>query len=235
MEIKKHIPNTITSANLLCGCLGIVFCFEGQLETAAYLMGLAMLFDFADGFVARLLKVSSPIGKELDSLADMVTFGVLPSIIMFHLMKGVACNPEKCTGLISAPYFPYMAFIIAIFSAVRLAKFNVDTRQSDSFIGVPTPANAFLIASLPFLISDYSIISEPKVLLAITLVMSYLLVAELPLLALKFKNYGFKDNVFRYLLIISSLVYLIVFQYAGIPMIIVTYILLSVFNNMNKK
>lgn len=235
MNIKKHIPNTITSCNLLCGCIGIVLCFDGQLETAAYLMGLAMLFDFADGFVARLLKVSSPIGKELDSLADMVTFGVLPSVIMFHLMQATACDTGQCTGVIPRPYFPYFAFIIAIFSAVRLAKFNVDTRQSDSFIGVPTPANAFFIGALPFLIGEYTFIAHPKVLLGITFVMSYLLVAELPLLALKFKNYSFKDNLYRYLLIISSLLFLVFFQYAGVPMVIITYILLSVLNNMQKK
>ncbi|MCP4521040.1 MAG: CDP-diacylglycerol--serine O-phosphatidyltransferase [Cytophagales bacterium] len=234
-EIKKHIPNAITSGNLLCGCIGIVLCFEGELELAAYLMGLAMVFDFADGFVARLLGVSSPIGKELDSLADMVTFGILPSIIMFHLMEGVTCNSKTCTGIVPSPYYPYLAFIIAIFSALRLAKFNVDTRQSDSFIGVPTPANAFLIGSLPFLIKDFPFIAHPKILFAIAAIMSFLLVAELPLIALKFKNYSFKDNAFRYILIASSILFLVFFQYAGIPLIIITYILLSVVHNMINK
>ncbi len=235
MNIKKHIPNTITSCNLLCGCIGIVLCFEGELQIAAYLMGIAMLFDFADGFVARLLGVSSPIGKELDSLADMVTFGVLPSIIMFHIMQATVCDMGQCIGVIPRNYFPYFAFIIAIFSAVRLANFNVDIRQSDSFIGVPTPANAFFIGSLPFLVGEYTFIVHPKVLLGITFIMSYLLVAELPLLALKFKNYSIKDNLFRYLLIISTVLFLTIFKYAGVPMVIITYILLSVINNIKKK
>lgn len=187
----------------------------------------AVIFDFFDGFVARALKVSSPIGKELDSLADMVSFGVLPAFILYKLVQNQG-------GMLEA----YGAVFIAVFSALRLAKFNIDTRQSDSFIGVPTPANALLIGSLPLIVEYHPELSQIAthfyLLYAIMIVMPFMLVAELPLIALKFKTYDFAKNRIKYVLLISSLVLLIIFKFAAIPLIIALYIILSVVNNMTK-
>jgi CDP-diacylglycerol--serine O-phosphatidyltransferase len=220
--IKQHIPNALTSLNLASGMAGILFVLDGQLDYGAYLIFLAALFDFLDGFVARILKVSSEIGKQLDSLADMVTFGVLPAFILFSMIES---NTENS-------YLPYTAFLIGIFSALRLAKFNIDLRQSDRFIGVPTPANALFISTLPFLSEKFpffeNLLSNPTVLVALGLVMSYLLIAELPLVALKFKDFSFSKNIFRYLVVASALISLILFGIAGIPFAIILYIALSI-------
>lgn len=225
--MKKHIPNALTCGNLFCGFLGISCCFEWSLVWAAYFMLYAVIFDFFDGFVARALKVSSPIGKELDSLADMVSFGVLPAFILYKLVQNQG-------GMLEA----YGAVFIAVFSALRLAKFNIDTRQSDSFIGVPTPANALLIGSLPLIVEYHPELSQIAthfyLLYAIMIVMPFMLVAELPLIALKFKTYDFAKNRIKYVLLISSLVLLIIFKFAAIPLIIALYIILSVVNNMTK-
>jgi CDP-diacylglycerol---serine O-phosphatidyltransferase len=219
--IKKHIPNALTSLNLACGMAGILFVLDGNLEYGAYFIFLAAVFDFLDGFVARILKVNSEIGKQLDSLADMVTFGVLPAFILFSMIESSSAHP----------YLPYTAFLVGIFSALRLAKFNIDTRQLDRFIGVPTPANALLISTLPFLAekSEFfgGLLSNPYFLVGIGLVMSFLLVAELPLIALKFKEYSFRKNIFRYLVLVFSLISLIIFGIAGIPFAIIMYIALS--------
>lgn len=220
--MKKHIPNSLTSANLICGMLGIVFVLNGQIKFGAYFIFAAAIFDFLDGFVARLLKVHSEIGKQLDSLADLVTFGILPAFILF---KMVEANTDIW-------YLPYVVFVIGVFSALRLAKFNIDERQSDRFIGVPTPANALLISALPFL-SEKSpffenLLQNPYVLISISLVMSYLLVAELPLIALKFKDFYFLKNIFRYFVIALTLISLILLGIAGIPFAIILYIALSV-------
>jgi CDP-diacylglycerol--serine O-phosphatidyltransferase len=226
--MKKHIPNILTCSNLVCGCLGIDYAYHGNLILAAYMIGLAGLFDFLDGFVARLLKVSSPIGKELDSLADCVSFGVLPGVIMLHLLQ--SSNLGELPIVIA-----HIAWLIPALSAVRLAKFNIDTRQTTSFIGVPTPANAILIGSLPLVLAHNPsfewLIRNPFVLIAITIVMSLLLVAELPLFALKFKNYTFGDNKIRFIFLILSIIILITFQFAGVPLIILSYILLSLIDS----
>ncbi len=251
MNIKKHIPNFLTCCNLLCGCLGIILASQMQLTSAAYLIFIACVFDFFDGFAARALKVSSPIGKDLDSLADMVTFGVLPGMIMFQMLGGfyycslffnsATFDSDKLVGHIAAAS---IALIIPIFSALRLAKFNNDTRQSDKFIGVPTPANALFIAALGILfekdfvakvVDSFHVAYDPNYLLFIfiptTIILSYLLVAELPLIALKFKNYSWADNKMRYILIISSLVLLVILNVAAIPIIIILYIILSLIEN----
>ncbi|MBW3466301.1 CDP-diacylglycerol--serine O-phosphatidyltransferase [Arthrospiribacter ruber] len=229
MNIKKHIPNTLTSLNLLCGMVGIVFVLDGDISWGAYLIFLAALFDFLDGFVARILQVHSEIGKQLDSLADLVTFGVLPSFILFQM---VSENTDS-------EILPYITLVVGIFSALRLAKFNIDTRQSDKFIGVPTPANALLISTLPFLIDRFEtlgeFLSKPEVLIALSIVMSLLLVAELPLIALKFKSYGIKDNLYRYLTLVIGLVCVLAFGLAGIPLLIISYIGLSVVEGLNSK
>ncbi|MEO6302032.1 MAG: CDP-alcohol phosphatidyltransferase family protein [Bacteroidia bacterium] len=243
MNIKKHIPNAITCGNLLCGCLAIVKAFEGNLVWAAYLVGIALVLDFFDGFTARLLKVSSPIGKDLDSLADMVTFGVVPGIVMFKLIflavaydEGTYSDRSWISDNLTK--LTYFAFIIPIFSAVRLAKFNNDTRQSDSFIGVPTPANAMFICSIPVIYhlngvaTDMPFTESPYVLCFVSLIMSLLLVAPIPLLALKFKNFSWADNKMRFILIGLAIVTLAVFQFVGIPLVIILYILLSIVNNI---
>jgi len=239
MNIKKHIPNAITCGNLFCGCMAIVFAFEGNLVFSAYLVALAAILDFFDGFAARILKVSGELGKQLDSLADMVTFGVVPAIVMYHLLAQTFWNNmPPGTEMIDDKYYSILAyspFLIAIFSAVRLAKFNIDTRQTSSFIGVPTPANAMLICSFPLIIQHHpqfaSWILNPYFIVTVTLLMSYLLVAELPLFALKFKNFGWTDNKIRYSFLISSLILLILFQFLAIPIIIFLYIVLSMINN----
>jgi len=233
--MKKHIPNAITCLNLFCGCLGIVFCFNSSLivkgsenlEYAAYAILLAAVFDFLDGLVARSLKAYSDIGKELDSLADMVSFGVLPAIIVYHLFL----KSPQIEGV--SVYLNYIAFVLAIFSALRLAKFNVDIRQSENFIGLPTPANAMLIASLPLIIGHSdpfwkAYILNPFFLFILSLGMSFLLVMELPLLSLKFKNLNFRENMLRYMLLLISVVLLLLFQFAAVPMIIFAYIILSI-------
>ena len=236
--MKKHIPNTITCLNLVCGCIAIVCAFEGNLVWSAYLVGIAAVLDFLDGFAARILKVHSEIGKQLDSLADMVTFGVVPGMVMLVLIHESLLENKKWVSYLfydkQIP-IPVLAFFITIFSALRLAKFNIDTRQTDSFIGLPTPANALLICSLPLIIK-YSpelryVVMNSQLLLFLTFLLSYLLIAELPLFALKFKNFGWADNKIRYVFLIISLVLLIVFQFVAIPLIIFLYIIMSVVNN----
>ncbi len=233
-RIKKNIPNAITCGNLLCGCLAIVKTFEGNLIWAAYLVGMAAVLDFFDGFTARLLKVSSPIGKDLDSLADMVTFGVVPGFVMYKMLL------LSILFMTAAPiwnYVPYLAFLIPIFSCIRLAKFNNDSRQSESFIGVNTPANSILICSLPLLIGvDYQnnlavYVLNPYLLVAITCVMSALLVSEIPIFSLKFKNFGWKGNEIRFIFLILSLLMICTLHYVGIPLVIVLYVFMSLVNN----
>ena len=214
--IKKHIPNTLTLGNLTCGCIGIVACTKGDLATASYMIWIAAIFDFLDGFVARLLKVSSPIGKELDSLADMVTFGVLPSFILYSMIEKSSNN-----------YWPYLAFTLALFSALRLAKFNIDTRQANGFIGMPTPAAAFFVSGLVFWPSNTFFVGNTMWLLTICIGLSLLLVAPFPMLALKFKNYSFKSNIYRYLTVIISLIFLIALGTRSFPIIISFYLALS--------
>ena len=242
MIIKKHIPNAITCCNLLCGCLAIIQALHGNLYMAALLVGLAAIFDFFDGFAARLLKVSSPIGKDLDSLADMVTFGVVPGFVMYQLIEksifyysdSLFQNPIP----IFFNYIKYAAFFIPLFSAVRLAKFNNDLRQSESFIGVPTPANSILICSLPFLIENnhqFDFLFNPIVLGSVSIILSLMLIAELPLFALKFKHFKWKGNEIRFIFLATCLTSIAIFKIAGIPLIIILYVLLSlVYNKIYK-
>lgn len=227
--IKKHIPNALTCGNVVAGSIGVIFCFEGELYQAALCMLIGATFDFFDGFAARMLKVSSPMGKELDSLADMVSFGLLPGLVVYKMLQPIS----------SEWWLPYIAMMIPAFSALRLAKFNIDTRQSDSFIGVPTPANALLIGSLPVIVlyhPEYAeLVQRVEVLIPITVIMSFLLVAELPLLALKFKNFSFKDNKFRFVLIITSLLLIFFLKTLAVPCIVVFYIILSIINTQVEK
>ena len=224
--MKKHVPNAITCLNLFTGCLGIVFAFQGELIFAAYAILVAIVFDFFDGMLARLLKTYSEIGKELDSLADMVSFGVLPSAIIYQLFLQ---SPQL--GSISN-WLNLSSFLIAVFSALRLAKFNIDPRQSENFIGLPTPANALLIASFPMILNEgnfflSSYILNPFSLFIFSLGTGILLVAEVPLISLKFKTLKVSDNLLRYILIFSSLILLLILKFVAVPIIIFLYFLLS--------
>ena len=213
MSVLRHIPNALTCANLICGCLGIISLFTNKIESA-YFIWAACVFDFFDGFAARLLKVTSPIGKELDSLADVVSFGVLPALAMYTWI-----------GNTTGQYLPLVAILIAVFSALRLAKFNIDETQSDSFIGMPTPANALFISALPFLPDAlHSWVFLPASLLTITVIFSLLLVAPIKLLALKFKHFGWQGNQLRFTFLIMSLLLLFLFRAGAIPFIILFYV-----------
>ncbi|GHA73732.1 CDP-diacylglycerol--serine O-phosphatidyltransferase [Pontibacter akesuensis] len=227
--MKKHIPNAITCLNLLAGCIGLYFAFKGELVYTAYLIGIAAVLDFLDGMVARLMHAYSEIGKQLDSLADMVSFGVVPGTIMFMLLQRL----ESPFLGIPADIVPFFGFLITIFSALRLAKFNIDTRQSEQFIGLPTPACTLFVASLPLILETgdlimFEIILNQAVLLILTVALSFLLVAELPLFALKFKHFGWQGNSIRFIFLGLSVILVAMLKFAAIPLIIVLYILLSI-------
>ncbi|NOS55441.1 MAG: CDP-diacylglycerol--serine O-phosphatidyltransferase [Cyclobacteriaceae bacterium] len=218
MNIKKYIPNFLTCCNLICGCLGIVYCLEERSIPAAYFVWIAALFDFFDGFAARLLKVHSTIGKELDSLADVVSFGVLPSLVMYKLIASSS----------SIPWLPYAAFMIAAFSALRLAIFNVDETQRDSFKGLNTPANTLFITSLPLLSGSIaSWLHQDWLLVLITIVFSLLMVSPIQFFAFKFKNFSWAENQVRFSFIALSAILLIFLQVTSIPLIILLYIFTS--------
>lgn len=224
--ITRHIPNFVTACNLFSGCIAAVMAFQANYEAAILFIILGATFDFFDGMLARLFHVSGPLGKELDSLADDITFGFAPSVIVFSLFKEVQYPAfMQCI----ADIFPYTAFIIAVFSALRLGKFNIDPRQSSSFIGLPTPANALFWGSLvvgghSFLISDTF---NALHLFILVLLMSYLLVAELPMFSLKFKNLSWKDNKISYIFLLVCIPLLVIFRISGFAAIILWYILLS--------
>ena len=231
MSVLKQIPNTITLLNLLCGSLAVTFAFEGHLQVGVYFVFAGLFFDFADGFVARLLNVSSPLGAELDSLADLITFGLFPSVLVYKVLQISSCQ-DNCTGLIPSNMLPYLAFVIVVFSGYRLAKFNIDTEQTYNFKGLPTPINALLFCAIPFLLdhkllADY--VSNPKILVAIAMLQSYLLVTDRPFLALKFKDYSFKNNWNKYILLVFGVLALFAFQFAGILLIYGFYVVLSLF------
>jgi len=230
MNIKKHIPNLITLLNLFCGCIAVVFVAELNFEMAFYFVSLGIFLDFFDGFFARLLKVSSPLGLQLDSLADMVTSGVVPGYVMYSMLQ-MGQNAS------SNSFIPYLGFIITLGSCYRLANFNIDTRQTDSFIGLPTPANTLFIISLPLVLkhSDslviFEILTNQWILLFLAFFSAFILNAEIPLFSLKIKNLTIKRNVLQIVFLILSALLLFSFQYLAIPLVIMTYIALSVFNN----
>lgn len=228
IPFKKHIPNTITCCNLIAGCIAIVYAFYGKQDTALLFILIGAGFDFFDGMVARLLHVSSPIGKELDSLADDITFGAAPAMMIFTLMSQME-YPTAIEPI--AKYLPFTAFIIAAFSALRLAKFNLDERQTTSFIGLPTPANALFWGSL-IVGAGERIVTIPHAyvfILILIAVTCWLLVAEIPMFALKFKQWGWKGNEVRYLFILSCIPILLIFGISGFALIIAWYVILSAF------
>lgn len=225
-SIKNHIPNAITCLNLFSGCIGIYFAFNGQFDLAAYCMIASGIFDFFDGMVARLLRVSSPLGKELDSLADVISFGMLPGAIYFKLLEqSVNLNP-------SLPEFlPFLGFVITAFSALRLAKFNLDERQQTDFIGLNTPMNAFYVLSLAFIVQDLPhLIYHPAFLVGSIVLTSYLLVSEFKLFSMKLTSLAWKDNKFKYSFLILSILLLIFLQFTAIPLILLLYLILSYFH-----
>ncbi len=230
MNIKKHVPNIITLLNLFSGCIALVFVSELNFEMAFYFVCLGIFLDFFDGFFARLFKVSSPLGLQLDSLADMVTSGVVPGYVMYKMLS----NPDVFDV---NSYVPYLGFIITLGACYRLANFNIDTRQTDSFIGLPTPANALFILSLPLVLkhSDslilLEILSNYWILLAITLFSAYIMNAEILLFSLKIKDFTLKKNALQIVFLSLSVLLLGFFQYLGIPLLIIAYVLLSVINN----
>jgi len=231
MNIKKHIPNIITLLNLFCGCIAVVFVAKLNFEMAFLFVCLGIFLDFFDGFFARLFKVAGELGLQLDSLADMVTSGVVPGFVMFFLLKE-AHNPEAASAFI-----PFLGFVITLGSCYRLANFNIDTRQTDSFIGLPTPANALFILSLPLVLKNsdslliLELLTNQWILLAITLFSAFILNAEIPLFSLKIKDFSFKKNALQIVFLSLCVLLLIFFQYLAIPLIIITYVLLSVVNN----
>ncbi len=233
MKLFKHIPNTLTLMNLLAGCLAILLTTQDMLIEASWLIFIAALFDFLDGMMARLLKAYSAIGKQLDSLADVVSFGVAPAFIMYQLI--LMSHGRQHTEVFSFEIIPMLSFLLPLFAALRLAKFNIDERQTDSFIGLPTPAAALLIASLPLVRMQlyegqslfYMVVTNTYFYLGIIGVLSVLMVSELPLFALKFKSMGWKGNELRWIFLGISLILLITLQYVAIPFIVLTYLFIS--------
>ena len=234
-SLKKNIPNMLTCSNLISGCIAVYFAFGARFKEAFLFIIIGAIFDFFDGMVARLLHVSSPIGKELDSLADVITFGVAPATMIFTELTALttSCFATASCGtfcLKVQPILPFVAFILAAFSALRLAKFNLDERQTTSFIGLPTPANALFWSSL--LVAQSTTIETfsfaRQLIIALLFITSYLLVCELPMFALKFKTYAFAENKLKYGFVAFSI---IVFALTGIIngfwIVIACYVALS--------
>lgn len=241
MQIKKHIPNTITLLNLASGLLAVIAIFKGYYDEAFIFVCLGIFFDFWDGFLARKFNVSGELGLQLDSLADMVTSGVVPGLMLFKLFENIQMDSASPYFLTDESWYmgfvPYLGFIVTLASAYRLAKFNIDTRQTDSFIGLPTPANALLIMSIPMI--EYAgsfdwlvtALYNPFVLLGITVLSAYLLNAEIPLFSLKVKDFSLAHNKIQILFLAVSVVLLLLLSFTALPVIILFYVLLSVVNN----
>ena len=234
--IKKHIPNTITCLNLISGCIATYWAFQGNYELALLFIVIGAVFDFFDGMVARLLHVSSPIGKELDSLADDITFGFAPSAIVFSFLKGMEAEADSSLFTLHSSLH-FLAFIMAAFSALRLAKFNLDERQAMGFIGLPTPANALFWGSLIVGMGDKmtSLPYAEYAILAGIFISSWLLVAEIPMFALKFKTWGWKGNEVKFIFLITCIPLLLLLEVSGLAAIIAWYVILSIANSYFSK
>lgn len=264
-----NLPNLLTIANMLCGIISILLSLHGRVDLAPYPLLLAALFDFADGFVARLLRQQGELGKQLDSLADMVSFGLAPAIMMmvlltysvhhfykpdlwsvvpeqFQLKLMFFAWFEKVIHWGSFSWIPFSGLLIAVFSMLRLAKFNIDERQSDQFIGLPTPANTLFFCAFPLIIyanhasgglagTLVTWMLNPYVLMLLILLMSFLLIAEWPLMALKFKNFGWKGNELRWGFLITCLFLIVLLRFWSVPIIIILYLTLSGVSNLTKK
>jgi len=240
MKIKKHIPNTLTTLNLVGGLFSVISTFEGNLALASLFIFIAALLDYLDGTVARLLKVYSELGKQLDSLADLVSFGVAPGILMYQLLL---LTGEGSPFMFDQRHIaPYFALLIPVCSALRLAKFNIDLKQAVNFIGLPTPANALFFAAIPLVLyvqpGVYSIFyipgmvdffSNPRILTILTVFFSYLLISDFWIFSMKFKSMQWAGNQLRYIFLMVSLVLALLFFLQAIPIIIILYVLMSVF------
>jgi len=232
--ITKNIPNTLTCCNLISGCIATAYAFSGDPRMALVFIIIGAVFDFFDGMSARLLNVSSPIGKELDSLADDVTFGVAPATLVFYELM-VMDYPTPIEPL--RPVLPFAAFIMAAFSALRLAKFNLDERQTTSFIGMPTPANALFWGALIVGGSDF-LESSPWMMVIVLLLVGlccYLLVSEIPMFALKFKHWGWGGNEVKYIFLITCVPLILLLGISAFAVIIAWYVVLSVCVNVKSK
>ncbi len=225
--ITRYIPNTLTCLNLFSGCVAAVMAFQFKYDLALLFIVIGAVFDFFDGLAARALNAHSVIGKDLDSLADDICFGLAPSVVVFSLFREMP-YPEWMSGV--SAYFPYLAFLIAVFSGLRLAKFNNDTRQTTSFVGLPVPANALFWASLA--VGAHATLTgggvHPLALLAMVCVSSWLLVSEIPMFSLKFKDLSWAHNKLRFLFLLVCVVFLAVWQVQGLAVCIVWYVLLSI-------
>lgn len=235
MNIKAQIPNFFTMLNLFSGCVALVFVADFKFDLAFYFVCLGIFFDFFDGFFARKFGVAGPLGVQLDSLADMVTSGVVPGFVMFKLMMN-----DDVFGIES--FLPYLGFIVTLGACYRLANFNIDTRQFDSFIGLPTPANALFFCSLPIInIAFYDdnfsgVVYNKWVLIGMTFLSAYIMNAEIPLFSLKIKDFSFAKYKLQIFFLVLSVLMLLFLQIIAVPLIIILYVLLSIVNNvLNKK
>ncbi len=242
MKIKSQIPNLFTLSNLICGMLAIYATTIDAVPLAAYLILVAALFDFVDGLAARALNVAGELGKQLDSLADLVSFGVAPAFIALSILGSL----DMEIAFTPAFFLAFSPLIMGVFSAYRLAKFNIDTRQQDQFIGLPTPANALFWLSMPLIAMNLvpgnylddiylAFLSSSWAVIIAAVVLSFLLVAELPLISLKFKNFNFRENKYRFILLGVSLVLLLIFWVKAVPIILILYILLSIIQTLAQK
>ena len=245
MNIKKHIPNLITLGNLLSGTIASILAVKGDFYGTAIMVILGISFDFFDGFAARILKVQGDLGKQLDSLADMVTSGVVPGIVMLQmLINAIDLDAVGYFGIDhygkSGSNLPYLGLLLTLSAGYRLAKFNIDSRQSDHFIGLPTPAMSLFVISLP-LIYEYGeqqffleLLCNEYLLILITLLLSFLMNAEIPLFSLKFKSFRFKDNWIKFMFLMISILLIVMLKIIAVPIIILLYVFISVFQNIAK-
>ena len=241
--MKSFIPNSITALNLFCGCTAALTFLSEEYVLGVIFVLISLLADFIDGLLARLLNAQSELGKQLDSLADMISFGFVPGVILFKALLGpFDHNYNYIVGAGNQYYLPFIGFLITIFSALRLAKFNTDSRQAESFRGLPTPANTLFFLTIPLIwINEtpgswvYELTINKPLVVGLTILFSFFLIGEFPLLALKFKKFRVKENIFRYLILIISFIILITLKHLSIPLIIMLYILISFFENKCKK
>src|SRR5690606_7511054 len=247
--MKRYIPNALTLLNLSAGMIAVILAVQGHLVLAAHFVFAGVFFDFFDGMAARMLHVQGELGLQLDSLADVVTSGVVPGVVLYQLFQlslgenfisgTTILGAHPSEGLATFKLLPFFGLLVSLGSAYRLAKFNIDEQQTTSFIGLPTPANALLILSLPLMLyfqpgSFDAVILNKWFLIGLTIFSTYILNARIPLFALKFKTWGFKENAIRYVFLMVALLLLILLQYAGIPLVIFLYILLSMGSNFKK-
>ncbi|SJN17081.1 phosphatidylcholine/phosphatidylserine synthase [Sphingobacterium sp. JB170] len=224
--MKRHIPNTLTCLNLFFGCIAVVYAFEKNIEVVFYCILISGICDFFDGMAARALHVKSTIGKELDSLADMVSFGFVPGVVFFMMLK-------DSTNLV---FLPYLGFLVTVFSALRLAKFNVDERQSQDFIGLNTPMNTFFVLSLPFIGRDFpDLVYSPYMLILIVGMVSYLLVSEVRLFSMKLSSPSWEKNKFQFIFVILTVTLVVFLKFIALPLVLLSYIIFSKLHFLSSK